>query len=102
MGIVRRLIATEKTFPWHRAATYGSATILLALGELVLAAPQALPGLTVPGHQPHVTASLVLMRIRSRFGTDAVPSARAALAADLRSVRGPLTTRSDRSGGRGR
>jgi hypothetical protein len=57
MGIVldghcRRLIATEKTLPWHRAATYGTATILLALGELVLAAPQALPGLTVPGTNP--------------------------------------------------
>jgi len=60
----RRLIATEKTLPWHRAATYGTATILLTLGELVLAAPQALPGLTVSGHQPHVTAALVLMRIR--------------------------------------
>jgi predicted metal-binding membrane protein len=49
MAIVAGLIAIEKTFPWRRTATYGTATILLALGVLVLAAPDALPTLTVPG-----------------------------------------------------
>jgi hypothetical protein len=57
MGIVldghcRRLIATEKSLPWHRAATYGTATILPALGELVLAAPQAIPASPFPGTNP--------------------------------------------------
>jgi predicted metal-binding membrane protein len=50
MAIVAGLIAIEKTLPWRRTATYGTATILLALGVLVLAAPEALPALTVPGH----------------------------------------------------
>jgi predicted metal-binding membrane protein len=49
MAVVAGLIAFEKTIPWRRAATYGTALILLALGVLVLAAPAALPGLTVPG-----------------------------------------------------
>jgi hypothetical protein len=46
--VVAGLIALEKTLPWRRAATYGTAVVLLTLGVLVLAAPQALPGLTVP------------------------------------------------------
>jgi hypothetical protein len=64
MGIVAGLIATEKTSSVAPSSDLRHGDHLLALGELVLAAPQALPGLTVPGHQPHVTASLVLMRIR--------------------------------------
>ena len=40
---------TEKTLPWRRTATHGTATILLALGVLVLVAPDVLPALTVPG-----------------------------------------------------
>jgi hypothetical protein len=63
MGIVAGSSPLRRLFR-GRAATYGTATILLALGELVLAAPQAPPGLTITGHQPHVTASMVLMRIR--------------------------------------
>jgi hypothetical protein len=35
--------------PWRRLATYGTAVLLLALGLLVLAAPDAVPALTVPG-----------------------------------------------------
>jgi predicted metal-binding membrane protein len=50
MAIVAGLIATEKTLPWRRAATYGTALVLLALGVLVLVAPDALPALTIPGH----------------------------------------------------
>jgi predicted metal-binding membrane protein len=49
MALVAGLIAFEKTIPWRRVATYGTTLILLALGVLVLAAPEALPGLTVPG-----------------------------------------------------
>jgi predicted metal-binding membrane protein len=52
MAIVAGLIAAEKTLPWRRTATYGTAVVLLALGVLVIVAPDALPALTVPGHQP--------------------------------------------------
>jgi predicted metal-binding membrane protein len=50
MAIVAGLIAVEKILPWRRTATYGTALVLLALGVLVLLAPDALPSLTVPGH----------------------------------------------------
>jgi predicted metal-binding membrane protein len=50
MAVVAGLIAAEKILPWRRTATYGTATVLLALGALVAAAPYAVPGLTVPGH----------------------------------------------------
>jgi predicted metal-binding membrane protein len=53
MAVVAGLIAVEKTLPWRRSVTYGTAAVLLALGILVLAAPQALPALTIPtGHMP--------------------------------------------------
>lgn len=49
MASVAGLIAIEKVLPWRRTATYGTALVLLTLGVLVLVAPDALPGLTVPG-----------------------------------------------------
>jgi predicted metal-binding membrane protein len=52
MAFVAGLIAIEKTLPWRRAATYGTAALLLVLGVLILAAPHAIPGLTVSGEQP--------------------------------------------------
>jgi len=48
MAVVAALIAVEKTLRWRRVATYGTAAVLLALGVLVLAAPHALPALTIP------------------------------------------------------
>ena len=48
MVIVAALIALEKTLPWRRVATYGTAVVLLALGVLILVAPNAVPGLTTP------------------------------------------------------
>jgi len=48
MAIVAGLIAIEKTLPWRRVATYGTAAVLLILGALLLAAPAVVPGLTVP------------------------------------------------------
>src|SRR3954452_8904006 len=50
MAFVAALIAVEKVLPWRRVATYGTAAVLLALGVLLLAAPDAVPALTVPGH----------------------------------------------------
>jgi predicted metal-binding membrane protein len=52
MAFVAALIALEKTLPWRRVATYGTATILLALGLLLLAAPDLVPALTIPGGEP--------------------------------------------------
>jgi predicted metal-binding membrane protein len=49
MALVAGLIAVEKTLPWRRAATYGTALVLGALGLLLLVAPEAIPGLTIPG-----------------------------------------------------
>ena len=49
MAFVAGLIAFEKLIPWHRAATYGTAAVLLVLGVLLLAAPGVLPALTIPG-----------------------------------------------------
>ncbi len=52
MAFVAGLIAVEKTVPWRRAATYGTALVLLSLGVLLLAAPHAIPVLTVPHGRP--------------------------------------------------
>jgi predicted metal-binding membrane protein len=52
MAVVAALIAFEKTVPWRRVASYGTAAVLLALGLLVLTAPRALPGLTTPRDMP--------------------------------------------------
>ncbi len=49
MAFVAALITLEKTVPWRRAVTRGTAAILLALAIAVLAAPDAVPGLVVPG-----------------------------------------------------
>jgi predicted metal-binding membrane protein len=48
MAVIAALIAAEKTLPWRRLATYGTAATLLCLGVLLLAAPQAIPGLAMP------------------------------------------------------
>jgi predicted metal-binding membrane protein len=52
MGFVAALIAAEKTLPWRRGVTYGTAAILVVLGVLLFAAPDAIPGLTIPGSNP--------------------------------------------------
>ena len=43
MAFVAGLIAAEKLLPWRRPAVYGTAAILLALGLLILVAPDAMP-----------------------------------------------------------
>jgi predicted metal-binding membrane protein len=51
MAFVAGLIAIEKTLPWRRWATLGTAGVLFGLGMLLLTFPTAVPGLTVPsGH----------------------------------------------------
>jgi len=49
MAFVAALIAAEKTLPWGRPVTYATAVILVMLGVLVVAAPEAIPGFIVPG-----------------------------------------------------
>ena len=48
MAFVAALIALEKTLPWERVITYGTAMLLLVLGVLLITAPDAVPGLSVP------------------------------------------------------
>jgi predicted metal-binding membrane protein len=49
MAFVAALIAAEKTLPWRRVVTFGTAGVLLLLGVLLIVAPDAIPGLTIPG-----------------------------------------------------
>ncbi|HEX3326148.1 MAG TPA: DUF2182 domain-containing protein [Actinomycetota bacterium] len=50
MAFVAGLIAFEKLIPSRRVAIFATAGLLLVLGVLVIAAPDLVPGLTVPGH----------------------------------------------------
>jgi predicted metal-binding membrane protein len=52
MAFVAGLIAVEKLLPWRRVAIYATAAILVALGVLVLAMPDAIPALTLPTDDP--------------------------------------------------
>lgn len=52
MAVIAGLIAFEKTVPWRRVASYGTAGVLLALGLFVLIAPQTIPGLSTPDKDP--------------------------------------------------
>ncbi len=48
MALIAALIALEKTIPWRRAATWGTAALLTALAVAVLAIPHDVPALTIP------------------------------------------------------
>jgi len=48
MALIAGIIAVEKLLPHRRAATVGTAALLAAVGVLVLVAPDAVPGLTIP------------------------------------------------------
>ncbi len=50
MAVVAGLIAFEKLIPFRRTGTYATAAILLVLGVLVIAAPDLIPALTLPGN----------------------------------------------------
>jgi predicted metal-binding membrane protein len=67
MALVAGLIALEKTLPWRRVATYGTAGVLVVLGLFVLVAPGAVPGLTIPGDdsmsQMHPRSSATAMQM---------------------------------------
>jgi predicted metal-binding membrane protein len=48
-AFIAALIAAEKVLPWGRVVTRATAALLVVLGILVVAAPKAVPGLTIPG-----------------------------------------------------
>jgi predicted metal-binding membrane protein len=48
MVLVAALITLEKTLPWRRTITWGTAGLLLALAIAVVAVPHEVPGLVVP------------------------------------------------------
>jgi len=48
-ALVAALVALEKLLPWRRVATWGTGALLAVLGVLLLAAPAAVPELTLPG-----------------------------------------------------
>jgi predicted metal-binding membrane protein len=50
MAFFSALIAAEKVLPWRRAVTYSTALVLLSLALMLVVAPEAVPGLTIPGH----------------------------------------------------
>ena len=51
-GLVAGLVAVEKILPWRRVATAVTTAPLFTLGLLLLAAPDSIPWLTVPGGGP--------------------------------------------------
>jgi predicted metal-binding membrane protein len=57
MALVTALIALEKTVTrGGKATVYATALILLVLGVVLLASPDAVPGLTIPGGTPEADA----------------------------------------------
>jgi predicted metal-binding membrane protein len=55
MAFVAALITLEKTLPWRRVATWGTAAVLVVLAVMLLVAPHSVPGLVAPsgGHNAH-------------------------------------------------
>jgi predicted metal-binding membrane protein len=53
MALIAALITVEKTVPWRRAATWGTAAVLIALAIAIVAVPSDVPGLVIPGGGPH-------------------------------------------------
>jgi predicted metal-binding membrane protein len=51
MAIMAGIVAVEKVLPWRRSLAFATSGVLLALGVLLLVAPQAVPGLTIPSGQ---------------------------------------------------
>jgi hypothetical protein len=72
MAVVAALIAFEKTVPWRRAATWGTAAILLVLAVAVAAAPGRVPGLVVPGSPTAMHAMDSMQSTGSMQSTDSM------------------------------
>jgi predicted metal-binding membrane protein len=61
MALIAALIALEKTIPWRRAATWGTAGVLIVLASAVVATPQDVPGLVIPSGGHHAMHSMNAM-----------------------------------------
>jgi predicted metal-binding membrane protein len=61
MALVAALIALEKTVPWRRTVTWGTAALLLVLAVAVVAVPHDVPGLVVPGGSHSAMSSMGAM-----------------------------------------
>ncbi len=61
MAFVAALITLEKTLPWRRVVTWGTAAVLLVLAVGLVAAPDSVPALVVPG-SPHAMHAMNMMR----------------------------------------
>lgn len=62
MALIAVLIAVEKTLPWRRAATWGTAAALLVLAIAVVAIPHDVPALVIPSGGHHAMHSMSAMR----------------------------------------
>jgi predicted metal-binding membrane protein len=58
MALIAALITLEKTVPWRRAATWGTAGVLLALAIAIVAVPSDVPGLVIPSGAQHAMHSM--------------------------------------------
>ncbi|HWE12556.1 MAG TPA: DUF2182 domain-containing protein [Solirubrobacteraceae bacterium] len=61
MALIAALIALEKTIPWHRVATWGTAGVLIVLAIAVVATPRDVPGLVIPSGGQHAMHSIKTM-----------------------------------------
>ncbi|MBV8218459.1 MAG: DUF2182 domain-containing protein [Solirubrobacterales bacterium] len=58
MALIAALITSEKTMPWRRAATWGTAGVLIVLAITVVAIPNDVPGLVIPSNAQHAMHSM--------------------------------------------
>ncbi|MBO0731371.1 MAG: DUF2182 domain-containing protein [Acidimicrobiaceae bacterium] len=61
MAFIAALIAFEKTLPWRRPATWGTASVLMVLAIAILAFPHDVPGLVLPSGGQHAMQSMTAM-----------------------------------------
>jgi predicted metal-binding membrane protein len=61
MAFVAALITLEKSLPWRRVATWGTAAVLLLLAVGLVAIPDSVPALVVPGSH-HAMQAMSMMR----------------------------------------
>jgi predicted metal-binding membrane protein len=59
MALIAALIALEKTIPWRRLATWGTAVLLIVLAVAVIATPREVPGLVIPTGAQHAMHSMM-------------------------------------------
>jgi predicted metal-binding membrane protein len=53
MALIAALITLEKTVPWRRVATWGTAVVLIVLAIAIVAIPSEVPGLVIPSGAQH-------------------------------------------------